>query len=101
MSHTVYSAVLQFNEGQFGLVKVYENFWMLRRFIFSDIILIQTGVCFNIISEKMNRRSIQNLLIKTSDKSKSKRKKLKAIKKGLLDKVLHQEGGETYLKGGF
>ena len=45
--------------------------------------------------------SIQNLLIKTSDKTKSKRKKLKAIKKGLLDKDLHKEGGETYLKGGF
>ena len=49
----------------------------------------------------MNQRSIQNLLIKTSDKTKSKRKKLKAIKKGLLDKDLHKEGGETYLKGDF
>ena len=85
----VYSAILQFNEDQFGLVKVYEKLG------------IQTGVCFNIISEKMNQRTIQNLLVKTSDKTKSTRKKLKAIKKGLLDKDLHKEGGETYLKGGF
>ena len=45
---SVYSAILQFNESQFGLDKVYEKLG------------IQTGVCLNIISEKMNRRTVEN-----------------------------------------
>ena len=52
--------------------------------------------CFNIVSDQVNRRSIQN-----SDKTKAKTKRLKALKKGLLDKELHKEAGESYFEGGF
>ena len=85
----VNSAILQFNEGQFGIVKVFKKLGVL------------SGVSFNIISDQVNRHSIQNSINKASDNTKAKRKQLKAIKKGLLDKELHKEGGESYFKGGF
>ena len=85
----VNSVILQFNEGQFGIAKVFKKLG------------IQSGICFNIISDQVNRRSIQNSVNKASDKTKAKRKRLKAIKKGLLDTELHKEGGESYFKGDF
>ena len=38
---------------------------------------------------------------KSTDTVKNKRKKLRAIRKGLIDKEKYQEGGESYSKGSF
>ena len=89
ISSTVKSAILQFNKGQVGIAKVFKKLG------------IQNSVCFNIISDQVNRHSIQSSINKASDKTKAKRKRLKAIKKGLLDKELHKEGGESFLKEDF
>ena len=53
------------------------------------------------MSDKVNRRSIQNSNRQDSDNVKVKRKRFAIVKKGLLDVVLEKVGGERYVKGVF
>lgn len=86
---SVNSAILQFNEGLFGIARVLEHFG------------IETGVCFNKLTKRANRQSVNNANRKALNSVRTKRKKIKAIKKGLIDKELDKEGRESYVKGGF
>ena len=58
---------------------------------------IENGVCFSSLTTKANYRSVQNVISKVSDKVKTQGKRLKAIKKGLLDVEIEKEGGESYV----
>jgi hypothetical protein len=85
----VNSAILQFNEGLFGISKVLSQFG------------IENGACFHKYTLKANYRSIQNAISKSSNKVKVRRKKLTVIRKKIGDKDIDTEGGESYVKGGF
>ena len=84
----VNSAILQFNDGQFGIANVLSQFG------------IENGVYFSSLTTKANYSSVQNAISKVSDKVKTQRKRLKAIKKGLLDVEIEKEGGKSYVRGG-
>ena len=77
----VNSAILHFNDGSSGIQSVFNCFG------------ISTGRVSRFSMEKSDRRSVVNAQNKASEKSKKRRKKLRAIKKGLLDKEVLNEGG--------
>ena len=85
----VASAVLEFNNGTQGIRKVYENAGLhLGKFI--------AAAC-----KKKGKSRISIMTHKSSDSVKKRRKKLRAIRKGFCDKEKEEEGGESYVSGGY
>ena len=83
------SAVLEFNNGTQGIKKVYENAGLhFGKFI--------TAAC-----KKKDKSRISIMTHKSSDSVKKRRKKLRAIRKGFCDKEKEEEGGESYVSGGY
>ncbi len=85
----VNSAVIQFNEGPNGIHSVLEALG------------VKAGIVTTPSSNKRTYRRNKNINKKMSDKSKKRRKLLRGIKKGYIDKEKEQEGGDSYVSGGF
>ena len=83
------SAVVEFNDGPCGIHKVLDHFG------------IHPGCLTLSSSRKQTAQRVKNIQNKMSDDGKCKRKKLRTVKKGYLDKEKELEGGESYVTGGF
>jgi len=84
----VNSAILQFNEGSNGVTSV------LKHFDIND------GASFTKESIKIDLGSIANSVRKSTMETQKRRKRLRGVKKGVLDKEILQEDGESFQKGG-
>ena len=82
------SAVLHYNEGACGISNVFSYFKI-------DNGYMEKG------SIKRNKVSIRKMDIKSSEDGKTRRKKIRAVKKGLLVKEKENEPSESYIAGGF
>ena len=82
------SAILQFNDGAHGISNVFEQF------------STKYGIYTSIGSSKKNDISIRWSSTKSNEASKNKRKRLRGIKKGVIDKNNEQEKA-SYIPGGF
>ena len=85
----VYSAVLSYNDGNFGLKGVLECFG------------VQMGHCSLQLSTKRDARQVQIMNNETVESTKRARKRRRAIKKGLIDKEKETEPIKAYCAGGF
>ena len=85
----VYFAILEYNDGAFGIQNV------LKRFN------VVSGVCLGQGSLKINLKSVNTSKRKSSDEGKRRRKTIRKIKKGFLDKDKEIEVNESYVSGGF
>ena len=83
------SAVISFNDGMSGFEKLF------RRLNLSFGVNTKKGAI-----EKDEHR-IKNMNNKSQGNVKRKRKKLRAVRKGYIDKEKENEGGESYLMGNF
>ena len=83
------SAVINFNDGMSGFEKLF------RRLNLSFGVNTKKGAI-----EKDEQR-IKNMKNKSQGNVKRKRKKLRAVRKGYIDKEKENEGGESYLTGNF
>ena len=86
---SVSSAIIDFNDGKIGLCKVTENLGLLP------------GHCMLQQCHSLDIKRIRNSEIKTSEKSKKRRKRLRAIRKGYIDKEKEEEGKDSYNSGSF
>ena len=84
----VNSAIISFNEGPLGIQDV------LKR------LNICPGACFEQTSVKCTKARVKDIQRKSSEKEKNRRKKLRSIRKGFLDKEQEVEGEESYKSGG-
>ena len=80
------SAVLEFNEGSSGVSSVFQHFG------------ITNGYSFNLLSEKRDRERVAKSSKKTNKEGKQKRKTIRAVKKGYIDK---EKDKDCYMPGGF
>ena len=85
----VNSAVLHYNEGACGISNVFSYF------------KIDNGYYMEKGSIKRNKVSVRKMDIKSSEGGKTKRKKIRAVKKGLIVKEKESEPSESYIAGGF
>ena len=89
MELVVTSTVLRYNEGGCGISKVFSYF------------KIGNGCYMEKGSIKRNKASIRKMDIKSSVGGKTRRKKMRAAKKGLIVKEKENEPSESYIAGGF
>ena len=89
MELVVNSTVLRYNEGECGISKVFSYF------------KIGNGYYMKKGSIKRNKVSIRKMDIKSSVGGKTRRKKMRAAKKGLIVKEKENEPSESYIAGGF
>ena len=82
-----FSSAVSFNDGFLALADVLKNLHLTRGKYFIDRALV------------FDSKRIKNTHKKSTDTVKNKRKKLRAIRKGFIDKEKYQEGGESYSKG--
>ena len=66
-----------------------------------DFANIKPGSCFLESAHRGNTTSVRHAKRKSTETCIQRRKKLKAVRKGLADKEIEQEGGESYQKGAF
>ena len=85
----VHSAVLEFNEGSCGIDSVFKHFG------------IQTGSCTHNLSVDRNQDRICRAMRKSAGEGRKRRKTLRAIKKGLIDKDKELEPKDSYITGGY
>ena len=85
----VNSAVLHYNEGASGISDVFSYF------------NITSGIYMEKGNMAKNKTSIKKMNIKTSESGKKRRKRLRAVRKGLLVKEKENEPTESYIAGGF
>ena len=85
----VNSAVLHYNERTCGISNVFSYFE------------IDKGYYMEKGSIKRNKVSVRKMDIKSSEGGKAKRKKIRAVKKGLIVKEKESEPSESYIAGGF
>ena len=85
----VNSAVLHYNEGSRGINSVLSSF------------SIESGIFMERGTIQKNTKSIKKADIKSSEKTKKRRKHIRAIHKGLIVKEKEQEPAESYIAGGF
>ena len=85
----VNSAILEFNAGPKGIYKVLNYFNM------------EPGIITQNSSSKKLAKRIRNSEKRQSDVVKKRRKHLRGIRKGFTDMEKEQEGGESYVPGGF
>ena len=83
------SAVIEFNEGANGVIKVLEKLGI-------DIGKETVGG-----TAKKNKTRIKKIKLKTLDSTKKRRKQLRKVKKGFLDKERETEKEESYVPGRF
>ena len=83
------SAVIEFNEGANGVIRVFEKLG------------IAIGKETLGGTAKKNKTRIKKMNLKTLDITKKRRKQLKNVKKGFLDKERETEKEESYIPGGF
>ena len=76
------SAVLEFNEGSFWCKFCFPTFWY----------------SFNLLSENRDRERVAKSSKKTNKEGKQKRKTIRAVKKGYIDK---EKDKDCYMPGGF
>ena len=84
----VNSAVIQFSEGPCGVHDVLKYF------------SIEPGFVTTRSSNKRAINRMRNIDSKASETGKRRRKKLRSIKKGYMDREKEQEGGPSYISGG-
>ena len=89
MELVVNSTVLRYNEGGCGISKVFSYF------------KIGNGYYMKKGSIKRNKVSIRKMDIKSSVGGKTRRKKMRAAKKGLIVKEKENEPSESYIAGRF
>ena len=89
MELVVTSTVLRYHEGGCGISKVFSYF------------KIGNGCYMEKGSIKRNKASIRKMDIKSSVGGKTRRKKMRAAKKGLIVKEKENEPSESYIAGGF
>ena len=82
------SAVLHYNDGSNGMQAVLNYFGL-------------NGKATVVKSIERDRRCVEKIMKKSSEIGKKQRKKLRAIKKGYLDKEKENEKSESYVAGGF
>ena len=82
-------SVVSFNDGFLALANVLKNLHLTPGKYFIDRAL------------EFDSKRVKNIQKKSTDTVKNKRKKLRAIRKGNIDKEKYQEGGENYSKGSF
>ena len=85
----VNSAVLHYNEEACGISNVFSYF------------KIDNGYYMEKGSIKRNKVSVRKMDIKSSEGGKKKRRKIRAVKKGLIVKEKESEPSESYIAGGF
>ena len=85
----VHAAVLEFNEGSYGINAVFNRFGIL------------IGFCTQNLSERRDAVRVGKSTRKSIDGGKKRRKRLRAVKKGLIDKEKEIEPKESYVAGGF
>ena len=84
----IYSAVLQFNDGEYGIKPVLDYF----------------GASGDVFATKLEKRVLsynRRSKRKSSEVVKKRRKRLRTIKKGFIDKEQEVEKGDSYVAGGF
>ena len=85
----VFSAVIEFNDGAKGVERVLEKF------------MNSTGIYTTLGSYKKDKSRSRQVAIKASENAKKRRKRLRGIRKGLIDAEKDTEGKESYLCGGY
>ena len=85
----VFSAILNYNDGFTSLASVLEK------------LHISPGPFFKVGALAKDVQRVQNMEQKGTNKVKDKRNKLRAIKRGFIDKEKEHEGGESYCSGTF
>ena len=85
----VHSAILSYNEGPCALTDVFSYFGF------------KTGIVTAFDSDKKRKQRNRNIARKMSNEGKKRRKCLRSLKKGFVDKEKEQEGGDSYIPGGF
>lgn len=85
----VNSAVLHFNEGTAGVKRVL------------NFLNLEIGAKTILSSSRKDKARLSNMARKDTLKVKNRRRKLKAIRKGWVDKEKELEGGESYKSGNF
>ena len=83
------SAIIEYNGGSFGIHKVL------------NYVGVETGLCTHLGSIARNKRRIMQSARKCSVKGIKRRKTLRSIKKGYMDKEKELEKEESYVAGGF
>ena len=84
-----FSLVVSFYDGFLALANVLKDLHLTQGKYFIDRALV------------FDSKRVKNIQKKSTDTVKNKRKKLRAIRKGFIDKEKYQEGGESYSKGSF
>lgn len=85
----VNSAVLHFNEGTAGVKRVL------------NFLNLEIGAKTILSSSRKDKARLSNMARKDTLKVKNRRRKLRAIRKGWVDKEKELEGGESYKSGNF
>ena len=81
--------VINFNDGMSGFEKLFSR------------LNLSFGVIINSGAIEKDQQRIKNMNNKFQETVKMKRKKLRAVRKGYIDKEKDNEGGELYLTGNF
>ena len=82
-----FSAVIHYNDGFLGLISVFKE------------LKIKIGPFFLTTAERKVRKRVAGCTKKSSEEGKLRRKKLRAIRKGHLDKEKEAEGDDSYSTG--
>ena len=85
----VCSAVIEFNDGCCGIVKVLNDLGLSNGYFTNKFVL------------EADKQRVQSMRKKSSEKGKIRRKKLRSMRKGFLDKEKEHEKSESYLSGAF
>ena len=85
----VCSAIIEFNNGCCGIIKVMDGLGLSNGYYTNTFVL------------DADRQRVQAMRCKSSEKAKIRRKKLRSIRKGFLDKEKEHEKSESYLSGAF
>ena len=84
-----FSSVVSFNDGFLALANVLKNLHLTPGKYLIDRALV------------FDSKRVKNIQKKSTDTIKNKRKKLRPIRKGFIDKEKYQEGEESYSKRSF
>ena len=85
----VCSAVMEFNDGYCGIVAALNTLELVRGFFTNKFVL------------EADKQWVQSMEGKSNKKAKYRRKKLRSIRKGFLDKEKENEKSQSYLSGTF
>ena len=85
----VCSAVIEFNDGYCGINSVYGHLGLT------------SGKFTEAFCVRVDELRIKEMMRKSSEKAKNRRKKLRSIRKGFIDREKEDEGTESYQSGAF